>query len=102
MRTLWPLLRYARPHWRGLLLVAATMAVTVALDVLRPWPTKVLVDHVLGHEPLTGTLGAALAALPGPGGPAALLFWACVGTVLIFAARAVAGMVNAAASVTLG
>jgi ABC-type multidrug transport system fused ATPase/permease subunit len=102
MKTLWRLLSYARPHWRGLVVVAVTMAVTVALDVLRPWPTKILVDHVLGTEPLTGALGNFLAWLPGPGSAAGLLFWACMGTVLIFAARAVVGMVNAAASVTLG
>jgi ATP-binding cassette subfamily B protein len=102
MKTLWRLLSYARPHWHGLVVVAVTMAVTVALDVLRPWPTKILVDHVLGTEPLTGALGDLLAWLPGPGSTAWLLFWACIGTVLIFAARAVVGMVNAAASVTLG
>jgi ATP-binding cassette subfamily B protein len=102
MKTLWRLMSYARPHWRGLVVVAVTMAVTVALDVLRPWPTKILVDHVLGTEPLTRALGDFLAWLPGPGSTAGLLFWACIGTVLIFAARAVVGMVNAAASVTLG
>jgi ATP-binding cassette subfamily B protein/subfamily B ATP-binding cassette protein MsbA len=102
MKTLWRLMSYARPQWRGLVVVAVTMAATVALDVLRPWPTKILVDHVLGTQPLTGALADFLAWLPGPGGTAGLLFWACMGTVLIFAARAVVGMVNAAVSVTLG
>src|SRR5262249_40394531 len=35
MKSLWPLVRYARPHWRGLVLVAVTMALTVGLDVVR-------------------------------------------------------------------
>src|SRR4051794_39376098 len=102
MKTLWRLLSYARPYWRGLLLIALTMALTVALDVLRPWPTKLLVDHVLGNEPLTGPLADIVDRLGGAGGAAALLFWACAGTVLIYASRAVVGMVNSAASVTLG
>jgi ATP-binding cassette subfamily B protein/subfamily B ATP-binding cassette protein MsbA len=96
MKPLWRLLAYARPHGRGLLLVAATMAATVALDVLRPWPTKILVDNVLGGEPLGGPFAWL------PGGKDGLLFWTCAATVAIFAARAAAGMVQAAASVTLG
>jgi ATP-binding cassette, subfamily B, bacterial len=100
MKSFWPLIRYALPHWRGLVLVAITMAVTVALDVLRPWPTKVLVDNVLGQQPLAG---AAVTAFPAAlSGTKGLLIGACLATVLIFAARAAVGMVNAAASVTLG
>jgi ATP-binding cassette subfamily B protein/subfamily B ATP-binding cassette protein MsbA len=77
------------------------MAVTVGLDVLRPWPTKILVDHVLGGQPLSGPL-AELWGGPGPGSLSHLLFWTCAATVLIFLARAAVGMVNAAVSVPLG
>ena len=99
MKGFWPLLRYALPHWRGLLLVGVTMAVTVGLDVLRPWPTKVLVDNVLGQAPLDGVSAVAPPTL---GEKQGLLLVACLATVLIFAARAAVGMVSAAASVTLG
>src|SRR5438876_11633496 len=85
MKTLLRLMSYARPHWRGLVVIALTMALTVALDVLRPWPTKLLVDHVLGAEPLTGPIADMLPAMGGTSAAAALLFWACAGTVLIYA-----------------
>src|SRR5262245_53870845 len=100
MKSFWPLFRYALPHWRGLALVAVTMAVTVGLDVLRPWPTKVLVDNVLGQQPLAAGVGASLPVSLGE--TKGLLIVACLATVLVFAARAAVGMVNAAASVTLG
>jgi ATP-binding cassette subfamily B protein/subfamily B ATP-binding cassette protein MsbA len=78
------------------------MAVTVGLDVLRPWPTKLLVDHVLGAQPLSGFLADVGAVLPASGGPGDLLFWTCAATVLIFLARALVGMAHAAVSVPLG
>jgi hypothetical protein len=56
MNSFWPLVHYFRPHWRGLAFVAASMVLLVGLDVLRPWPTKILVDQVLGQQPLTGPL----------------------------------------------
>ena len=43
------LLRYVRPHWPGLGVVLVTMALSIGLNVLAPWPTKLLVDQVLGH-----------------------------------------------------
>jgi ATP-binding cassette subfamily B protein/subfamily B ATP-binding cassette protein MsbA len=89
---------YARPHWRALLVICVMIALTVVLDVLRPWPTKILVDHVLGNEALTGPWLPVL----GAGGTAGLLFWACAGTVLIYASKAAVGMVFTAASVTFG
>jgi ATP-binding cassette subfamily B protein/subfamily B ATP-binding cassette protein MsbA len=99
MKNFWPLLRYARPHWRGLIVVAVTMALTVGLDVLRPWPTKLLVDNVLGQQTVEGPLASLPALFSGTKG---LLLGACLATVLIFAARAAVGMVSAAASITLG
>jgi ATP-binding cassette subfamily B protein/subfamily B ATP-binding cassette protein MsbA len=100
VKSFWPLIGYARPHWRGLVLVAVTIVATVGLDVLRPWPTKVLVDNVLGSQPLDGWPGAILS--PAGGEAKGLLVGVCVATVLIFAARAAIGMVSAGASVTLG
>src|SRR5688500_12126343 len=99
MNSFWPLVHYARPHWRGLLFVAGTMVLLVGLDVLRPWPTKVLVDHVLGHQPLAGGLEKLPASLQNTQG---LLLAACLATVLIFAVRAAVGIASASASVTLG
>ena len=50
------LLRYVRPYWRALLVVLATMLAEVGLQLLRPWPLKILVDNVLGGHPIPSGL----------------------------------------------
>jgi ATP-binding cassette subfamily B protein len=96
------LLRYIWPHWRGLLLVLLTMLLVIGLEVLRPWPTKLLVDSVLGQQPLPPAVLAVLSALPGPAGVQGLLLWVCVSTVLIFLVGTLMSMVSTVASVTYG
>src|SRR5438132_6933189 len=96
------LLRYIWPHWRGLVLVLVSMLLVIGLEALRPWPTKLLVDSVLGQQPLPGPVQAALSALPGPAGVQGLLLWVCVSTVLIFLIGTLMSMVSTMASVTFG
>lgn len=45
------LLAYARPHWRLVALQFALMALAIGFGLLKPWPLKVLVDHVIGDTP---------------------------------------------------
>ena len=45
--------------------VLATMLAKIALDVLKPWPMKVLVDHALGDVPMPPALMAMVNLLPG-------------------------------------
>src|SRR4051812_28280557 len=92
------LLRYARPHWRGLMVILVTMVGAIGLEVLRPWPTKLLVDHVLGQQPVPEVFGH----LPGPGGVEGLLLWVCAGTVLIFLVGMMMATASTYASVQLG
>jgi ATP-binding cassette subfamily B protein/subfamily B ATP-binding cassette protein MsbA len=82
--------------------VIVTTGTAVGLEVLRPWPTKILVDQVLGQEPVPELLGRALTWLPGPAGPRGLLFWVCVSTVVIFFAGTLMTMATMSASVRLG
>jgi ATP-binding cassette, subfamily B, bacterial len=96
------LLKYLRPHKRALAVVLLTMALSVALDVLRPWPMKLLVDQVFGGQPIPARLGDIVAALPGPDGAAGLTLWICISTVLIFLAGTLLNMVNTLAGVGLG
>lgn len=98
MRAVLRLLPYASRHWRGLAVILATMGVTVFLEVLKPWPTKILVDHVLGHEPAPAWLPGAA----GEGGVQAMLLWVCLGTVGIFLLSAVASTVSTLAAITFG
>lgn len=96
------LLRYVRPHVRTLGVVLMTMTLTVALDVLRPWPMKLLVDQVLGQHAIPRSVQRGLAVLPGPDGAAGLTIWICVSTVLIFLVSTLLSMANNLASVGLG
>ena len=57
--------RYAARRWLALAAVMTTMVVNIALDVLRPWPMKVLVDHALGGQPVAAPLATIMEALPG-------------------------------------
>ena len=45
----------------GLLAVLATMVGKIGLDLLKPWPLKVLIDSGLGQQALSPAL-AAIAA----------------------------------------
>jgi ATP-binding cassette subfamily B protein/subfamily B ATP-binding cassette protein MsbA len=75
------LLRYALPHWRSIALLCATMGIDVGLDLLKPWPLKLVIDNVLGHQQTPPLIASAL---PGSATPHGLLAWAAGGTIAIF------------------
>jgi ATP-binding cassette subfamily B protein/subfamily B ATP-binding cassette protein MsbA len=77
------LLSYAKPHWRAFLLLIGTMGVDIGLDLLKPWPLKLVIDNVLGHRPTPRLLTQVL---PGSAAPHGLLLWTAGGTVAIFLA----------------
>jgi len=92
------LLRYAKPEWRGLLVLIATMLANIALDLLRPWPIKLVVDNVLGDAGLPHVLRS----LPGVNGRHGLLVWVVVATLLIFLLGTVTNMAYTYFSLRLG
>jgi len=96
------LLRYVAPHWRGVLVILLSMALSIGLDVLRPWPMKLLVDQVLGGRQLPESLGKALAMLPASAGPQGLLLWVCISTVLIFVIGTLMSIASTVAGVGVG
>ncbi len=98
----WCLFRYLWPHWRVLGVVVGTIGISIGLDVLRPWPTKLLVDQVLGQQPVPSSLSRFLESAPGPQGIEGLLLWVCVSTVLIFLLNSLVSIVNTSAYVRLG
>jgi ATP-binding cassette subfamily B protein len=75
------LLRYARPHWRGVLLLVGTMIADIALELAKPWPLKLVVDNVLGHQKTPQIIATVL---PGADAPRGLALWAALLTVAIF------------------
>lgn len=90
-RTLAP---YTLRHPGALILTGLLTVVTVALQLLRPWPIKVVIDQVILGQPW----GLLPEALQGPE-QRGLLLWVCVG-VLVFAAVA-NGVTGYATTVTI-
>ncbi|MEO8619497.1 MAG: ABC transporter ATP-binding protein [bacterium] len=88
------LLKYVRPQWRGLTVVLATMLVVIGLEVLRPWPTKLLVDQVLSHREMPHAIGGVVARLPGANSTSGLLAWVCGSTVVVFLLQAIMALVS--------
>jgi ATP-binding cassette subfamily B protein len=91
--------RYMLGRWGGMAIVLVAMLLKVAVDVIRPWPTKVLIDNALRGVPLSGPLASAVGHLPGVTKPADLIGWCVLVTVLLFliswvltAALAIAGI----------
>ncbi len=56
MNHLWRALQYLRPYWK-LATASAVLTVLAALSgLLAPWPLKIIVDNVLGTQPLPAVL----------------------------------------------
>jgi ATP-binding cassette subfamily B protein/subfamily B ATP-binding cassette protein MsbA len=90
----WRLARHARPFAGGLLVVAALRLLSVGLDVLKPWPLKLIVDNVLQEQALPSVVGW-LTALPAAATPAGLLAWLAWAIVaLVVAGRALRMSLN--------
>ena len=75
------LLRYARPYRRSVGVLTATMFFDIALDLLQPWPLKLIIDNVLGNQPVPGVVTTLV---PGASDPHTLALWAAIATVVIF------------------
>jgi ATP-binding cassette subfamily B protein/subfamily B ATP-binding cassette protein MsbA len=104
---LWSL-RYALRRWPAFGVVLLTMFAKIGIELLVPWPVKILVDHVLsGSGQLPPDIAAAAARwLPGAaaGGQSreALAGWCVAATVGLFVLGNVVGGANALASVSFG
>jgi ATP-binding cassette subfamily B protein/subfamily B ATP-binding cassette protein MsbA len=94
--------RYGLRRWRGLLAVLAVMLLKIGLDVLRPWPMKVLVDHALGGQPITGALASLTALAPGAASREGLAAWSVAATVLLFLLGWALGVASAYANIGFG
>ena len=71
--------------WPALVTVLVLMCARVTLELLKPWPLKVIVDQALDRQPANGGVTRAITALPGAGaGPQSLLAWCIALTVILF------------------
>jgi ABC-type multidrug transport system fused ATPase/permease subunit/GT2 family glycosyltransferase len=101
MRRRLQLLRYLRPHLRDVGMVAMSLVGASALTLAQPWPTKLLIDDVLGHKPGPGFLRDAASIFPG-GHSRALLAVVVAGTIMIFLLGNLIEMVSSVAVTRLG
>jgi len=92
------LLRYARPHWRGLSLMLAATLFDVLLNLARPWPVALLIDNVIDNRPIPHLL----AQIPGADSRHGLLAWVVAIEVIIFLAGTLASMASNFFSLKLG
>jgi ATP-binding cassette subfamily B protein len=98
---LWAL-HYAWRRPLPLAVVLMTMLVRVGLDVLKPWPMVLLIDHVLRQKTMPAWLGNLIAALPVEPGPSQLIAWAVVTTVVLFLLSWAVNVLTNYANISLG
>jgi ATP-binding cassette subfamily B protein/subfamily B ATP-binding cassette protein MsbA len=80
MRRYVPLLRYARPHFRDIVIIISAMLISVGLSVLQPWPLKILIDNVLGGKAVPASLDRWVDRAPGSSYQQQLLVLVVLGT----------------------
>jgi ATP-binding cassette subfamily B protein/subfamily B ATP-binding cassette protein MsbA len=78
------------------------MLLTSLFGLLQPWPMKVVVDYVLGREPLPGPLAIIARLLPAGETLRGLLFWMALAGLVIFAGNSAADIILARAWVRVG
>ncbi len=94
--------RYAVRRWPGLLAVLATLLGRIGLDVLKPWPMKVLVDHALSGLPVPQALAPLVDVLPGAATREGLAAWSIAATVVLFLLAWALGVATAYANIAFG
>jgi ATP-binding cassette subfamily B protein len=88
------LLRYTPRHARSLSGMTTMLLLSVGLEVLRPWPLKLIVDEVLKGRPLPASV-QWISRLPGAQSADGLLAWLAGGTVVLFLAAQIVSIIVA-------
>lgn len=57
-------LRLVRPYWRRVIIVAIALLVETTMSLASPWPLKVVLDSVIGAEPLAPVWAQVLGGDP--------------------------------------
>lgn len=82
---------YARRQWRPLSAVALLSLVNIGIDILKPWPAKLIIDQVIGGAPWpTAADSWGVAARS----PEWLLSWLAVASVALFMAGQVVRLLD--------
>ena len=68
---------YLRPYWAVFAFALLQVFVISALELLKPWPLKIIIDNVLSGKPLPWKVAVDWS-------PQSLLFFACIGLVAVY------------------
>jgi ATP-binding cassette, subfamily B, bacterial len=96
------MLRYPVRRKAGLAAVLGALLAGDAVRVLAPWPLKIIVDSVVGGQPLPAPLGRLSELVPFMSTPQGLLGWCVAATLLLFVAGWVVGLAGAYAGIAFG
>ena len=95
MRTWWMrLLALSLPYWPSLIGIFVLMIATAALNALKPWPLKLLVDRATEGVSRSG-INEWIAVLPGADSATGVVAWLSVATLLIFVSTWIAQTLHA-------
>jgi ATP-binding cassette subfamily B protein/subfamily B ATP-binding cassette protein MsbA len=86
---------YLWPHRGRILWALGQVGLLSALELLKPWPIKLIIDSVLGGQPLPGGLGGGLS-------PGTLLLVACSALVVIYAALGAITVLSNYTTISIG
>jgi ABC-type multidrug transport system fused ATPase/permease subunit len=84
-------LRFVRPYWKWLAVVAVAILIQTAMSLASPWPLKIVLDSVLNQKPMPDWLGRLVAP---DAGQSAVLLAAVIATVAIAIFEAIGGYLN--------
>jgi ATP-binding cassette subfamily B protein len=87
--------RYLRPYRGAFLLAIAQVVLISALEILKPWPLKLVIDYVLPRTPPPWPVLAGCT-------PSALLGVATVGLIAIYGMLGVVSVVNNFTTISIG
>jgi ATP-binding cassette, subfamily B, bacterial len=68
---------YIRPYWAVFVFALLQVFFITGLELLKPWPLKIIIDNILSGKPLSWELAADLS-------PQSLLFFSCMGLVAVY------------------
>src|ERR1700674_3010952 len=88
-------MRRMRPYAGRLALAITEVLLIAALEILKPWPLKIVIDNVLRGQPMRMAWASAMA-------PGQLLIAACAGLVGLYLAGAVLQVSNCYLTISIG
>jgi ATP-binding cassette subfamily B protein/subfamily B ATP-binding cassette protein MsbA len=96
------LFHYVVADGKGWALIAGVTLLSSVAVLLQPWPMQVLIDHVLGAEPMTAPLAWVVRLLPGGSTARGLLVWVVLAGLGVFALTCLTDVILARAWIRVG